>query len=85
MSLLDLLETIGRAKSGTRAIVADQFDAVNAGAGGLITLPIGTMIQITCASGKSLSAIAEIDGRLVPIYLFANHYPMLALQSCKPR
>lgn len=79
MSLLDLLKTIGEARPGTRAIVAEQFDAVNAEMGGTITLPVGTHIEIKTATGASLSAIAEIDGKLCSVYLFVRHYPMLAL------
>jgi hypothetical protein len=81
MSLLDLLQTIGRARSGTEAIVAEQISAVDTQNGGLITLPIGTNIQITHANGQSLSAIAEIDDRLCRVYLFVEHYPMLALKG----
>ncbi len=52
---------------------------MNAGKGGTVTLPIGTQIEITCANGVSVSAIAELGDKLLPIYLFVEQYPMLAL------
>lgn len=80
MALLDLLKTIGEAKPGTRMLVVAPFDAVNASVGGTVHLPHGTPIQITFASGGSVSATADLGGRLQRVYIFVEQYACLASQ-----
>jgi hypothetical protein len=79
--MLDLLVTIGRARRGTRVIVAEPITVVNASEGGRILLPVGTMVEITYANGQSLSAIAEVGGGLHSVFMFVEHYPALAVES----
>jgi hypothetical protein len=81
MTALDLLQTIGRAKPGTRMIVIDPITAVNAFKGGEVNLPHGTKIEVLLANGASLSVVAEVGGDLVRAYIFAEHYPSLALEA----
>lgn len=77
--MLELLDTIGRAKPGTKAIVAEAFDAVDARKGGTINLPIGTRLAVQLALGGSISAYVELD-TLRQVYIFAEQYHCLALK-----
>lgn len=80
MTLLNLMTTIGRAKSGTRMLVVDPIDAVNARAGGMLHLPHGTKLQVTLSSGGSLAAVADLGDRLASVYIFVDDYAKLAIE-----
>jgi hypothetical protein len=81
MSALDLIQTIGRARAGTRMLVIDAFDAVKAGEGGPVHLPHGTKLEIIGANGTSLTAVAALGDGLARIYLFVEQYPSLAIEA----
>lgn len=74
MSALERLKTIGGAAPGTRALVCDGFDAVDAARGGTVHLPIGTQIEINYGTGGSISAVADMGGRLQRVYIFAEQF-----------
>ena len=83
MSILDLLKTIGHAKQGTQMLVAEPFEAINASNGGMILLPPGTLLQVGVANnsnGNSISAVADMGGRLQRVYIMAEQYHCLALE-----
>ena len=80
MTLLDKLETIGRAKPGTRMLVCEPLLAVRNQEGGEIKLPIGTKLEVTFAIGSCVSAVADLNERLVPVTLFVDHYHMVEIE-----
>lgn len=80
MSLLDLMVTVGRAKAGTRMLVVEPIDAVNAAAGGILHLPHGTKLEVMLGTGGSLTAAADMGDRIARVYLFAEDYAKLAIE-----
>jgi hypothetical protein len=77
--MLELLNSIGRARPGTRLLVCEPFDAADAAAGGVLHLPVGTRLEIAYGLGGSLSAYAEVSGQLRHVHIFARDYHRLEL------
>ena len=77
-SLLDLLTTIGTAKSGTRFVVTREIQAVNDDEGGTLALPVGSHIQILSANVQTVSVVAQIGASLHSATIFVRDYPGLA-------
>lgn len=72
MTLLDKIETIGRAKPGTRLLVCETFTTRWRGED--VMIPIGTVLEARLGTGGSLSVFAEVDGQLRGLALFMEHF-----------
>lgn len=78
--MLELLDTIGRAKPGTMMLVIEPFDAISAMGDGMVHLPHGTKLRSNVGTGSTLSAIADFGDQLRRVYIFAEQFHCLAVE-----